>query len=348
MVRHAGTRAAAAGCLVALVAPARADTPRNTPAAIDVDRDAAPAGRIGFGFDGGEPVDAWGVSLAGSWLEQPIDLAAGAFGPGTRASQPVRRRQTVALGAAIALGDRIVLDVRLRGSHQVGERLAAAGDPAPLAHFVFHDLRVGGRVRVAGNDDRAAFLRAEATLPTGPTGDDAQFAGDARWTAAWSLIGRARLPYDLAIAATAGIRLHGAEVIVGNRLVGDELFAAAGVAVPLPIDPLRSPTGPARATLELIGSYGDHVGTRSGPDPLEARLGAIVQPWPALSIGAHAGIGLDDQIGAPAFRAILELGWTPRLPHRPEPAAPEPADDSDDDSDDPDGGSTPAPAAPSS
>ena len=337
MVHRAGTRAAAAGCLVALVGPARAGTPRNTPAAIDVDRDDAPAGRIGVGFDGGEPVDAWGVSLAGAWLERPIEIPAGAFGAGARASQPVRRRQTLAFGAAIALGDRIVLDVRLRGSHQVGERLAAAGDPAPLARFVFHDLRFGGRIRVAGNASRAAFLRAELTLPTG---DDAQLAGDARWTAAWSLLGRARLPHEITVAATAGIRLHGAEVVVGDRLVGDELFGAAGIAVPLPIDPLNSLTGPVQATAELIGSYGDHVGTRAGPDPLEARLGVQLQPRQGFAVGVHAGFGLDDQIGAPAFRAVIEFGWTPQLAHRPDPVTPEPGDDSDDDSSDPDGSPT--------
>jgi hypothetical protein len=324
--------------LIALHAAARAETPRTTPAAIEVDRDPAPAGRAGFGFDGGEPVDAWGVSLAAGWVDRPIRLAAGALGDGAAASQPVRRRETVALGAAIALGDRIVLDARLRGAHQVGDRLIAAGDPAHLARFVLEDLRLGGRIRVAGDDQRAAFLRAELTLPIG---DDDQFAGDATWTAAWSLIGRARLPFDITVAATAGIRLHGAEVIVGNRLVGDELFAAAGVAVPLPIDPLNSLTGPVQATAELIGSYGDHVGTRAGPDPLEARVGGLVQPLPALTIGVHAGIGLDEQIGAPAFRAILELAWTPRVPHRPTAAA-APADDGDDDSDDPDSDAPPA------
>ena len=228
--RAAAAVAALGAWLGASAAPAHADLPRDTPAAIEVDRDLAPGGRVGFGFDGGEPVDAWGASLALGWLDRPIALPAGALGGGSPASEPVRRRETLALGGALAVGDRVVVDGVLRASHQVGDRLTAAGDPARLARYALHDLRLGGRIRIVGDRDRAALLRAELTLPSG---DDAQFAGDAAWTAAWSLIGRATLPRGIVVAATAGIRLHGAEVAVGDRVIGDALFAAAGGAVPL-------------------------------------------------------------------------------------------------------------------
>jgi hypothetical protein len=309
---------------------ARADMPRDTPTAIEVDRDAAPAGRVGFGFDGGEPVDAWGASISAGWIERPIHLGAGTLGGGSPDTQPVRRRETLSLGGALALGDSVVIDGAIRASHQVGDRLRAAGNPEGLARYVFHDLRFGGRIRVAGNRSRAALLRAELTLPTG---DADQFAGDARWTAAWSLIGRATLPHDVVIAATAGIRLHGAEVVVGDRLVGDALFAAAGVAVPLPsVGPLHGLAGPVMLTGELFGSLGDHVGKLSGPDPVEARLGVVVQPLAELTVGVHAGFGLDDQIGAPRFRALVELAWTPRVtPAAVAPPGDEPSDEPDDD-----------------
>jgi hypothetical protein len=328
----------ALGGVLAVAGPARADMPRDTPAAIEVDRDAAPAGRVGFGFDGGEPVDAWGASISAGWIERPIQLGAGTFGGGSLATQPVRRRETLTLGGALALGDSVVIDLGIRASHQIGDRLRAAGNPEGLARYVFHDVRFGGRIRVAGDRGRAALLRAELTLPSGDAG---QFAGDARWTAAWSLIGRATLPHDLVIAATAGIRLHGAEVAVGDRLIGDELFAAAGVAVPLPsAGPLRWLAGPVKLTGELLGSLGDHVGKLSGPDPLEARLGVLVQPLAELTVGVHAGFGLDEQIGAPRFRALVELAWTPPVARPAGPAAhtgapPEPTDDADDADDEP-------------
>ncbi len=319
--------------------PAYADMPRDTPAAIEVDRDTTPGGRVGFGFDGGEPVDAWGASIAAGWIERPIRLASGTFGSGSPASDPVRRRETLSLGGALALGDSVVIDIGIRASHQVGDRLGAAGDPEGLARYVFHDVRFGGRIRVAGNGNRAALLRADLTLPSGNAD---QFAGDAQWTAAWSLIGRVTLPYDVVVAANAGVRLHGAEVAVGDRLIGDELFAAAGVAVPIPaVGPLLGLAEPPKLTGELAGSLGDHVGMRSGPDPLEARLGVILQPLPELAIAARVGFGLDPQIGAPSVRGVLAVAWTPQASRRAEPAtpsssplpaSPDPDDDPDDDS----------------
>jgi hypothetical protein len=215
----------------------------------------------------------------------------------------------------------------LRASHQVGDRLTAADNPARLARYVLHDLQLGGRVQLAGDRDRAALLRAELTLPAG---DDAQFAGDAAWTAAWSLIGRVALARGIAVAATAGIRLHGAEVAVGDRLIGDELFAAAGAAVPLPALGLGGPSERVALTAALRGALGDRVGGSSGPSPAEARIGVRIQALPALTVGVHAGVGLDDQIGAPRLRALVEAAWTPPVPHAgPPPSRDEPDDDDD-------------------
>src|SRR4051812_4787440 len=79
-------RSIALGALSTTGHTAHADLPRDTPAAIEVDRDPAPAGRVGFGFDGGEPVDAWGASIAAGWIEAPIRLGSGAFGGGSPAT----------------------------------------------------------------------------------------------------------------------------------------------------------------------------------------------------------------------------------------------------------------------
>ena len=327
--RRLARASATALCALAGGTVARADTPRNTPAAIEVDRDSVPAGRVGFGFDGGEPVDAWGVSSAVGWIERPIELKAGAFGAATPASRPVRRRQTLTLGGALALGDRLVLDAAVRGSHQIGDRLHAAGDPAALARYVFHDLRIGGRIRFAGDRDRAALLRVDLALPSGNAD---QLAGDARSTLAWQLIGRATLPRRVVIAGSAGVRFHRAEIAVGDQLVGDELFAAAGVAVPVSA---AGELGAERmvVTAELHGAYGDHVGKLAGPSPLEAQIGLIGRPLAAFAIGTRIGVGLDDAIGAPSIRAVLELAWTPRIAvaDRPAPAPPPPQDDEPDD-----------------
>lgn len=290
--------------LLAIAGPAaRAETPRMTPAAIEVDRDEAPPGRAEFGFDGGAPVTAWAVALAGGWLERPVTLGAGAD-----ETRPVRRRQTLAIGGALAIGESVVFDARFGGAHQIGDRLRPLDDRA-LDRFVLGDLRIGLRVRVAGGAARALFVRGELALPTG---DDGDFAGEASWALAWRLIGRVALPRGIVAAASAGIRLRGAEVIVGDSLVGDELAGALGVAVPLP--PLRPLwcAEQVRATAEVAAALGDDVGTGRGPSPIEARLGVIAAPRPWFALGLRVARGLSDEIGAPAARVTLE--WTYRVP----------------------------------
>lgn len=295
-----------------------ADTPKDSPAEIEVDRDATPPGRTELGFDGGAALDAWGVSVGAAWLDEPIALDG---------AHPVRRRETLRLGGAIVLGDTVVIDALVGGSHQVG-------DPH-RQRFVWNDTRLGVRLRVAGSPERAAFLRGELVLPTG---DDHEFAGDARWSGAWSLIGRITIPAGIVLAATTGIRLRGAEVLVGDRIVGDELFGAAGVVVPIPpIEPLWCTAEQVKLTAELAGALGDSggaasgpAGGRDGPHPLELRVGIVTEPLPELTFGARVGVGLDAEPGAPTLRATVELSWAPRLPPAPpKPPEPEPEDEPD-------------------
>jgi hypothetical protein len=280
---------------VALVSStARAEMPLDRPEAIDVDRADTPAGRTELGFDGGAPVAGWGVTLATSWLERPI-----VFGD----LRPVSRRQSLTIGGAFALGTSIVVDARIAAAHQIGDRLGTTA----LDRIVSTDLRVGARVRVVGTDERAVLVRADAALPTG---DDGDFAGDASWSLTWRLIGRITLPARIVGAASAGIRLRGREVLVGDRLVGDELLFAIGIAAPLPaLRPLWCGDG-VKLTGEVVAILGDDVGVARGPSPVEARVGVVARPAQDVTVGVRAGTGLTDEIGAPRFRAVVELTYS--------------------------------------
>ncbi|MDQ3334337.1 MAG: hypothetical protein M4D80_04185 [Myxococcota bacterium] len=279
--------------LAALRSRASADKPIDRPQAIDVDRGDTPAGRTELGFDGGAPVTGFGITLATTWLEEPI-----AFGD----IRPVRRRETVMLGGAIALGTSIVLDAQVAAAHQIGERL---GDGTDLDRWVATDPRVGARIHVVGNAMRAAFVRVDLALPTG---DDGDFAGDASWALAWRLIGRIRLG-TVTLAATAGIRLRGQEVIVGDRLVGDEGIFGVGAIVQLPaLRPLWCEEG-MKLTAEVTGILGNDVGMGQGPSPVEARVGVVARPSGSVTIGVRAGRGLTEEIGAPSSRVTVELTY---------------------------------------
>ncbi len=304
------TRAAAFVLLAS--ATAHADLPRDAPTEIELDRGEAPPGRTEFGFDGGAPLEGWGVTIGAGWLEHALTLE-----PLAGDVDAVRRRETGSIGGALALGASIVLDGRFMASHQVGDRL---GDSRALDRWVLNDLRFGVRFRVVSKPRGAVFVRGDLTVPTGDSGD---FAGEPSWSLAWRLIVRATLPGGVVAAASAGIRFRGEEVIVVDRLVGNEFFAAVGAALPLPpIRPLWCIADQVKLTGELTGVLGDDVGMGRGPSPIEARFGVVTQPLPSITIGIRAGIGVPGQIGAPRFRAMLELTYQGRGKLIP-PAAPD-------------------------
>ncbi|MBA3465429.1 MAG: hypothetical protein H0T46_36190 [Deltaproteobacteria bacterium] len=288
--------------LVLGLAPAQADTPREAPAAIEVDREVAPPGRGELGFDTGAPVPGWAAAVSFGYLSRPITLRS-AGGE----AHPVDRRETLALGAALGLGDVAVLDARMPFARQTGDRLAALGDLRALDRWVPGDLRIGGRLRVVTTPRVDALLRAELTLPTG---DEHDFAGEASWSVAWNLIGRFKLPAGIVVAASGGIRLRGVEVMLADRVVGDELHGGVGIVVPIPaIRPLWCVAEQVKLTGELVGILGDEVGGSTGPSPAEVRLGIVTRPRQAFTIGVRIGAGIGDQIGAPQYRATLELTY---------------------------------------
>lgn len=288
-----------------LSASAAAETPINRPSAIDIDRDASPPGRPELGFDGGAPLDGgWAASLQLGWLERPL-----VFTTPAGESTPVARRQTVFLGGAVALGPGALVDLRLPLAHQTGDRLMLAGGggtPGALDRWVLGDLHVGLRARVVGRPTFSVFARGDIGFPTG---NEDSFAGDSGWNLAWSLIGRFVLPADVTLAAAGGIRLRGDEVIVADRIQSNELFAHAGIAVPVPpIRPLWCVPEQVKLTAEIAGVLGDRVAGAQGPSPIEARVGLVTHPRDNVTLGFRVGAGLvSDEIGAPRWRALVEL-----------------------------------------
>jgi hypothetical protein len=300
--------------VAALASRANAD-PVDRPQAFEIDREAPPPGRAEFSFDGGGPIGpllddggvapislAWALGVQLGYLDQPMTLASPRI-----EIIPVERRQTVAPGVALAIGPSVVVDARFPMSHQTGDRLVGLGDLRPLDRWVLGDLGLGVRLRLMTRERFATFVRGQLTFGTG---DDRDFAGEARYTAAWMLIGRVTLAPGAVIAATAGVRFRGAEVIVGDRLLGDELFGAIGASYPLPaIRGLYCDANHVRITGELVGVLGNDIANQRGASPVEARAGVIgrIRPW--LAVAVRAGTGLDDQIGAPRFRAMVELDY---------------------------------------
>jgi hypothetical protein len=290
----------AVAVVLAAAGIAHADTPVDRPEAFEVDREAPPPGRAELSFDGGAEVGDFALSAQLGYLDRPFRLHTTEI-----KTFPVEHRETVALGGAVTLGTRLVLDARLPLAHQVGDRMQGLGDERPLDRWVLGDLALGARVRLSSNRRGSVFVRGALTVGTG---DDRDFAGEQHWTMAWMLIGRLTLPHGIVVAATGGVRFRTSEVIVADRLLSDELFGAVGATYELPgLRGLWCPENHVRLTGELVGVLGNDVGDQLGPSPAEVRLGMISEIRPWLAVAGRLGKGLDDHIGAPRLRAMLEL-----------------------------------------
>lgn len=292
--------------LVAVLAsPARANTPLARPEAIEVDRDTTPPGQAEMGFDSGAASGDYAFGITLTELERPLRLRTGEL-----VTSPVKRRETASLGGAIALGDDVIVDAKLPLSHQVGRRYQLLGDARSLDPWVPNDLQLGARVHVMTRGPIAVFVRGNVTLPTG---DDYDFAGDARWSAAWSGIARITLAHDITLAATGGIRIRGAEVRIADLIIGDELFWAAGATVGIPpVGALWCSASQFELEAELVGVVSDRVDHVRGPSPIEGRVGLVGRIRPQYAIAARIGTHLDDELGAPAFRATVDLVFQQR------------------------------------
>jgi hypothetical protein len=286
--------------VVLLAESAFANTPVQRPEAIEVDRDTTPPGQAEMGFESGAPIGDYAFGLTVTEIERPLRIHTLEL-----LSYPVKRRETATLGGAIALGDDVIVDAKFAMSHQVGRRYQNLGDDRPLDPWVPNDAQLGARVHVMTRGALAVFVRANITIPTG---DDHDFAGDASWSAAWSGIARITLPHDLTLAATGGIRIRGAEVQVADRLIGDELFWAAGATVGIPpFCSLWCSAEQFKVEAEVVGVVSDRVAHLRGPSPIEGRVGVVGRLRPHYTIAARVGTQLDDQLGAPELRATIDL-----------------------------------------
>ncbi len=297
-----------AGLLLMVVgasAIARADSPADHAGAFEVDRESPPPGQGELSFDGGAPLlGRWAASVQLGYLDRPFRLHT------TEVKIfPVEHRETVALGGAVAIGPSIVADLRFPLAHQVGDRMQGLGDDdRPLDRWVQGDLSLGLRLRLSAREHSAFFVRGVVTLPTG---DDFDYAGEARFTAAWALIARFTLPQGFVAAATAGVRFRGREVVVADRMLSDELFGGIGVTYALPaIRGLYCPENHVRVTGELVGVLGNDVADKEGASPVEGRLGLISQIRPWVAVAGRLGKGIGDHVGSPRFRGMLELVFT--------------------------------------
>lgn len=270
--------------------------------------------QTGFlGFASTRTPGAWGFD-ANLWTGYALrPLEADSFDGGS--SVPVRHRFESTAIAQLGILSRGALALRMpvvwvqRGDDVPGAPAlaqVAAGNPA-----------IDGRVRLLGaparpdgsvNDGGALALRSVVHLPVGT--NNAYFADDATRLDV-SVISDLQM-FGIGAGAALTYRHRFGSERVGGYDLRDELRFAGGIRLPLPLV-ARAYPGKVQesvlAELEVGMMLRDPAGATT---PVEGRLAyrAVVSDV-FLTLGL--GAGMRTAIGSPDFRALLAVGWSPRV-----------------------------------
>jgi hypothetical protein len=299
-------RAAALAAVAAAAGTAHADTPTDAPTAIDLERWTPTATSWWAGLDDPRVVGlghvAFGLTISG--ITRPIRLTSAA---GEDLGSPVSPRFGLLASAAYGVTETVEVDASFPIYIQDGDRLAALGDPRALRAVTRGDLRLGGKLQVV---DRARLRAGFAAAIVLPTGDDQHYAGEASWALDWRALAALNLG-PVGVALSAGVRIRGEEVLLAaGQVAGNEVMAGAALSYQLPpISGVTCDWTQLRLIAEVDGVVGDTVGEVRGPSPFEARAGVRGRIWRGWTIAVVGGRGLTDEVGAPRWRAVLEVSW---------------------------------------
>ena len=221
-------------------------------------------------------------------------------GQGGRDLAPVEDLAYLHIGGSVVLGDRLRLSLALPFQIYAGGQTASSNGTelaAPPKESSVGDLRVGVDLRVFGVY-RDAVTGAVGVQLWAPTGQRSQWTSD----------GTFRAQPRVMLAGELGHVVWAAQVGVAARETSEakaSLAAGARIARTIVVGP------------ELVASttFDDALAKRS--TPVEALLGAHWLIDGTARIGGGAGAGLTDGIGAPQWRAICSLEWSPEIPKPP-------------------------------
>ena len=226
---------------------------------------------------------------------------------------PVRHQLSLDYVASLGLGDRLALGVALPTvPYQSGD---AAGDflldARPLPRTTLGDLDFTAKATLLPSRALGGFALAALARVSVPTGNTASYASEAASTGELRVLGELGL-VALTVRAAAGMRVRGAEQTYAGAEFGHELPWGAEVSV-LPQALGWDTQGRWRWNLETHGAVA-----------LTPSFAARLQSPSVLGLSARYGLGdfgliagaelpLSAAIGAPRVRAVLALGYAPRV-----------------------------------
>jgi OOP family OmpA-OmpF porin len=253
---------------------------------------------------------AWNAGLWASYASHLVEIQAA---DGKRVAVPVRNQVSLDYVAGLGLGDRLALGVVLPTvAYQNGDDIAPYVEGAQsLPKTALGDLTLTAKAVIVPSRALGGFALSALARVTLPTGSSASYLSES--AAGGELRGLAELGLvALTLRATAGMRVRGAEQTYANADFGHDLPWGASLSV-LPQALGIDKDGHWRWNLETHGAIA-----------LTPKFGSKIQSRAVIGLSARYGFGdfgliggaelpLNDAVGSPRVRAILGIGYAPRV-----------------------------------
>jgi OOP family OmpA-OmpF porin len=249
----------------------------------------------------------WNV---GAWASYARRLVTLKDSTGTEVAVPVRDQFSMDYAFGIGVGDRLAFGLELPTVlYQTGTGEDAIG--ASLPQTALGDLRLNLKAVLLPGGELGGFSVAALGAVTLPTGNQRSYIAEGAATGELRVLGELRL-IAVAVRATAGLKVRGAEETFVNDTFGHELPWGFGLSVRPQVLGIDQ-KGRWEWNLEGHGAIALTPKFGSAPEsPAALGLSARYTPG-AVSFIAGAELPLDGAVGAPSVRAVLGIGWAPRV-----------------------------------
>jgi len=249
----------------------------------------------------------WNV---GAWASYAHRLVTITDATGKEVAVPVQNQLSMDYALGIGISERLAFGALLPSVlYQDGYGSELIGGNLP--HAALGDLRLNLKATLLPGGEMGGFSVAALGAVTLPTGNASSYVSEGAATGELRLLGELRL-IAVAVRATAGARVRGAEQVFVGETFGHDLPWGLGFVVRPQVFGLDD-KGRWEWTLEGHGALAltPKFGAQA-QSPAALGLSARYTPG-TVSLIAGAEVPLDSAVGTPSVRAVLGLGWAPRV-----------------------------------
>lgn len=228
--------------------------------------------------------------------------------------------------ASIGIGERLALGLSLPTVlYQTGDDTQSfTGLPAP-PRTALGDIALTAKATLLPSDELGGFGLGAIARVSAPTGNDESYLAEKSVTGELRLLAELRL-IALDVRATAGAHVRGSEQTYLGSTFGNDLPWGASISLRPQVLGLDD-KGRWTWTLETHGAIAATPSFASGAQS-PALYGASAR-YAIGDVSVIAGVELPftDAIGNPRVRAVLGIGWAPRLPDQDRDGVPDDKDE---------------------